>query len=190
VSADPSPSAKTTLGITVHSELRLSTALRFPLQCRDSKRDIIIGGLWLLVPVIGWLLNMGHRVRVVHRMQRGESPWPAWERPGELLKHGCYTFLGMVWYGWPGVLAMAMGWLQARPILLGCGVLLWLLAVIAIPGYMSHYCKAFDLREIFNPVRALARVHQGGRAYWFRLYKRVVLASRGLLIRNRLHPAI
>ena len=28
---------------------------------------------------------------------------PAWDAPLELLKHGTLTFLGMVWYGWPGV---------------------------------------------------------------------------------------
>ena len=72
--------------------------------------DILIGGLWLLVPVIGWLMNMGHRVVVVHRLQKGEEPWPAWENPKELMIHGCYTFLGMVWYGWPGVTLMLMGW--------------------------------------------------------------------------------
>ena len=46
------------------------------------------------------------------------------------------------------------------------GVVLVLLAVAAIPGYMSHYCHAYDRREIFDPLRALSRVHQGGVAYW------------------------
>ena len=40
------------------------------------------------------------------------------------------------------------------------------LAVVAIPGYMSHYCRAFDPAEIFNPFRALGRVREGRRAYW------------------------
>lgn len=31
---------------------------------------------------------------------------------------------------------------------------------------MSHYCRAFDPQEIFNPARALSRVRQGGLAYW------------------------
>ena len=37
---------------------------------------------------------------------------------------------------------------------------------MAIPGYMSHYCRRFDAREVFDPARALRRVRQGGRAYW------------------------
>ena len=38
--------------------------------------------------------------------------------------------------------------------------------MIAIPGYMTHYCKELDPREIFDPFRALRRVGQGGLAYW------------------------
>ena len=80
--------------IDVRTPLALRTAFRFPLQSAGSRRDIIIGGIWLLVPVIGWLMNMGHRVRVVHRMHQHRDPWPAWERPGELLWHGMVTFAG------------------------------------------------------------------------------------------------
>jgi len=39
-------------------------------------------------------------------------------------------------------------------------------AIVAVPGYMSHYCVRFDAREVFNPVTPLRRVGQGGRAYW------------------------
>lgn len=138
----------------------------FPLQSRASRRDILFGALWLLVPGIGWLLNMGHRVRVVHRMQRGITPWPAWGEPRELLRHGVVTFTGMVWYGWPGVTLTGLGLhLEARALTI-TGVGLFLLAVSAIPGYMSHYCRAYDCREIFDPFRALSRVRQGGAAYW------------------------
>ncbi len=152
--------------IDLRDSLSLKNSFRFPLQSKASRRDVMIGGLWLLVPVVGWLMNMGHRVRVVHRMHHGQTPWPAWENPAELIKHGLYTFSGMVFYGAPGVLLMALGvWLK-RPVLGAIGFVLWALAVVAIPGYMSHYCREFDPREIFDPFRALRRVGQGGIAYW------------------------
>jgi hypothetical protein len=122
--------------------------------------------LWLLVPGIGWLMNMGHRIRVVHRMHRGETPWPAWDDPLDLLKHGTMTFLGMAFYGWPGVGLVGMGLRLGSGPLVAVGAFLWGVAVVAIPGYMSHYCKRLDPREIFDPFRALGRVRQGGRAYW------------------------
>ena len=152
--------------IDLRHPLTLRNSFRFPLQSAASRRDLFIGGLWLLVPVVGWLMNMGHRVRVVHRMHRGEVPWPAWSDPVDLLKHGACTFLGMVWYGWPGVSLVAFGaWLHS-PAIATVGAGLWLLAVAAIPGYMSHYCRDFDRREIFDPFRALRRVREGGAAYW------------------------
>ena len=152
--------------IDLRRPLTLATSLRFPLQSPASRRDVVIGGLWLLVPGVGWLMNMGHRITIVHRMHHGRSPWPAWDDPRALLRHGLLTFLGMVWYGWPGVSLAAAGlWLERGP-LLALGVALWLLAVVAIPGYMTHYCKTLDPREIFDPFRALGRVRQGGLAYW------------------------
>ncbi|MEM6296477.1 MAG: DUF4013 domain-containing protein [Myxococcota bacterium] len=152
--------------IDVRAPLQLRTAFAFPLQTAASRRDVLIGGLWLLVPVVGWLMNMGHRVRVVHRMHRHEEPWPAWSDPGELLLHGLLTFAGMVWYGWPGVTLGVVGAVTSSTPLIVFGAVLWSLAVIAIPGYMSHYCRAYDRREIFDPFRALRRVRQGGAAYW------------------------
>ena len=174
----------TPLTIDLRTPLSLRAAYRFPIQTPESRRDVLIGALWLLVPVFGWLLNMGHRVRYVHRLQRGEPPWPAWERPGELLRHGALTFLGMAWYGWPGVSLVVLGWWMSNGILIALGMLLWALAVIAIPGYMSFYCRDYDPAEIFNPWRALSRVRQGGRAYWRAwsiVIPTMVLSSIGLL---------
>jgi hypothetical protein len=162
------PSGETTPArvIDLREPLSLRNSFAFPLQSRASRRDLWIGGLWLFVPVVGWLMNMGHRVVVVHRLQRGETPWPAWENPGQLLRHGVLTFAGMVWYGWPGVLLAALGaWLRVGWLAV-LGGALWALAVVAIPGFMSHYCRRFDPAEIFDPRRALRRVAQGGVAYW------------------------
>ena len=152
--------------IDLRQQLTWRNSMQFPLQSKASRREILIGGLWLLLPIIGWLINMGHRVRVVHRLQKGETPWPAWENPTELFKHGLITFLGMIWYGWPGVSLLLLGYWYSSALMAYTGFILWLLAVVAIPGYMSHYCKRYDPQEIFNPLRALSRVHQGGLAYW------------------------
>lgn len=115
--------------------------------------------LLLLLPGIGWLLNMGHRVEMVHRMHQGLAPWPSWQNYPRLFKNGLVTFAGMLYYFSPGFLAFGLG---QRPLALA----LMLGAIIAIPGFMTHYCRQFDPREIFDPVRALSRVAQGGLAYW------------------------
>lgn len=84
----------------------------------------------------------------------------------DLLKHGAITFLGMACYGAPGVGLMDYGVWSGQTWALVVGGLLLLAAVVAIPGYMSHYCHAFESAEIFNPFLALRRTAQGGRAYW------------------------
>jgi hypothetical protein len=143
-----------------------STAFRFPLQSAASRREVLIGGALLLLPGLGWLLNMGHRIAFVHNMLHGRPAWPAWRGWGRLLKHGVVTFGGMLYYYSP---AAAVGWWAQRAgsaAGLGVAAVLALLATVAIPGYMTHYCRAFDPREIYDPFRALRRVFQGGAAYW------------------------
>lgn len=152
--------------ITLDTPLSLRTSFSFPLQHSLAKREVLIGAAWLLVPVFGWLMNMGHRIQMVHNMHAGRPAWPAWENPRALLWHGTVTFAGMAFYGTPGVsLVLAGLWLNSRS-LLAAGLVLWLGAVLAIPGYMTHYCRELDPAEIFNPLRALRRVSEGGRAYW------------------------
>lgn len=152
--------------IDLTTPLRLSSAFRFPLQSRISRREVLIGALWLLVPVVGWILNMGHRITITHHMQHGRPAWPAWRDYRSLWKHGTITLLGMIEYHLPAVLlelaALHFGidWLEAL------AVVLWILATLAVPGYMSHYCFTLDPREVFDPFRAMRRVIEGGRAYW------------------------
>lgn len=153
-------------GLDLRSPLSLRSALRFPLQSPAARRDVLCGALWLLLPGVGWLLNMGHRIVMVHRMQHGQPPTGAWREYGQLLKHGSLTALGMLLYAAPGLLALGCARASERPALYALGGLLLLLALLAIPGYMSHYCRGFDPREIFSPWRALCRVRQGGARYW------------------------
>jgi len=152
--------------IDIHSPLSFSNSFRFPLQNERSRKEVLLGAAWLLVFPVGWLMNMGHRIMMVHHMHNEQTVWPAWKNWRELLYHGWITFLGMVYYGSIGVSLMGYGYYYDIAQFFWAGFAFWLLAVIAIPGYMSHYCKDFDKREIFNPFKALSRVFQGGFAYW------------------------
>lgn len=152
--------------IDLSTPLSLETSFRFPLQSSASRREVLIGAALLLLPGVGWLLNMGHRILMVHHMLHGRSAWPSWGNPLILLRHGVITFGGMLYYYLPGAALVVWGHRAGHPWLVGLGVALCLLATLAIPGYMTHYCRAFDHREIYDPFRALSRVRQGGRAYW------------------------
>lgn len=146
--------------ITLSTPLSWTTSFRFPLQCQAARREVLLGASWLLLaPGIGWLWNMGHRIEMVHRMHHGLSPWPASQPVGRILGNGLITFLGMLYYYSPAALAFYLGqgpW----------GWFLFAAATLAIPGYMTHYCRNFEVKEIFNPALALSRAIQGGLAYW------------------------
>jgi hypothetical protein len=152
--------------IDLSTPLSIRSAFMFPLQSRQARNEILWGALLLCVPVIGWLLNMGHRIAMTRRMQQGLSAWPAWSNYRQLLYHGTITFLGMAEYHAPAVACGVAAWWFEFPILWFVAVVLWLVATASIPGYMTHYCRSLDAREVFHPLRALRRVFDGGRSYW------------------------
>lgn len=152
--------------IDLATPLDFRSSFAFPLQSRESRHEVLIGAALLLVPFVGWLLNMGHRIMLVHRMLHGLPAWPAWRDWPQLFRHGLLTFGGMAYYYTPGLLLAAAGYRTGSTMLVEAGGVLFVLATIAIPGYMTHYCRAFDVAEIYNPARALSRALQGGAAYW------------------------
>jgi hypothetical protein len=152
--------------IDLSGPLTLRRAFRFPLQTALSRRELVTGGWLLLLPFVGWLLNMGHRIAMVRAMHEGRSPWPAWRRWRAQLRHGLITWLGMVMYYAPSLGLGALTWGTGSIVAAAAAGVLFVLATVAIPGYMTHYCRRLDPTEIFNPVKALRRCIEGGRAYW------------------------
>src|SRR5215469_9260711 len=152
--------------IDLRSPLSFSNSFRFPVQNPIARKELLIGAAWVLVPFLGWLLNMGHRIEIVHKMHHGQPPWPSWNNYRRLTKSGVVAFLGMVYYYLPGVMITwaSFHWHLRWLALLAFGLLL--LATVAIPGFMTHYCRDYDTREIFDPSRALSRALEGGRLYW------------------------
>ena len=151
--------------IDLNAPLTLANAFRFPLQNAAARRDLLIGGCILFIPVVGFMLNMGYRLHVVHNLQQGKSPWPGWHSPIELLKHGAIATLAIVAYHLPAVACLLAWWNFNVPLLAIAGGILWAAATFTLPGFMTFYCIRFDAREVCNPVRAVQRALSGGRPY-------------------------
>jgi hypothetical protein len=152
--------------IDLSTPLSIRSAFLFPLQSRPARREVLWGALLLCVPIVGWLLNMGHRIEMTRQMQQGLPAWPAWGNYRSLFYHGMVTFLGMVEYHAPAVAVGMAAWCLESVGLWFLAASLWLVATAAVPGYMTHYCYTLDAREVFNPLRALRRVAEGGSGYW------------------------
>jgi hypothetical protein len=152
--------------IDLSTPLSLKTSFLFPLQSPAARSEVVKGGLWLLVPLIGWILNMGHRISMTHRMQSGISAWPAWRDYRALIKHGVVTLLGMIEYHLPAAICELVAWRYHIVWLQFIAAILWIAATLAVPGYMTHYCYTLDASEVFNPLKAMRRVLEAGSAYW------------------------
>ena len=122
--------------IDLRTPLTLRASFAFPLQSPVARRELLWGALLLVaLPGLGWVLNMGHRVAFVRRMQHGRPPFPAWREEGRpwpevyagLLRDGAVTCLGMVWFHAPGAAA-----------LLALGAALWLGGTALAPAFMAQ----------------------------------------------------
>ncbi len=147
-------------------------AFRFPLATPEARRDLIIGALFLLIPVWGWIANLGHRILYTHKMIHAQNPFPAWADLRAVTRHGLWTLLGMVLYHLPAAACFALAPI-AEPVLpgtktplLALGVLLWLVGTALVPGYMTEYCRDFRVRVIFQPIEAAKRVLSAGTDFW------------------------
>src|ERR1700677_5254406 len=120
--------------IDLSTPLSIRTAFLFPLQSRMARKEMLWGALLLCVPIVGWLMNMGHRIAMTRRMQQGLPAWPAWGNYRQLLYHGTITFLGMAEYHLPAVICGLAGWWLESTALWVVAGLLWLLAAAAVPG--------------------------------------------------------
>ena len=139
------------MGIDLHSELTFRNSFKFPIQNALARREVLFGAVLVLVPLVGWLLNMGHRIEMVHRMHHEQPAWPSWNNYGRLLRSGIITFLGMVYYYLPGAVLGIISFHTRQPWLGVLASVLLLLATVAIPGYMTHYCRNYDAREYSIP---------------------------------------
>lgn len=152
--------------INLHSPLTLRNAFLFPVQHRAARRDLLIGGLLLLVlPGIGWILNMGHRLRIVNRMQRSQDPHPAWHDFGGLLWHGSVTGLLIFAMQFPAILFAAAAWLLDAPIVYVPAAMACLCGTFLLPGFMTFYARNYDINELLRLGSALRRVRGGGTDY-------------------------
>ncbi|MCB1145926.1 MAG: hypothetical protein KDK38_03935 [Leptospiraceae bacterium] len=166
--------------------------LKFPLQSKISRYELFLGGLWMLVPVFGWLINMGHRIIMVHNLLHNQPTWPSLNHPGRALYHGCLTFAGMLFYSIPAFLCFLIAaYLHAKNIHLtiialpvSLGIVCQIIAILAIPGYMTQYCIHYDAKEIFSFSKSIRRVFQAGRWYylaWRNAFICLLLSFLGLL---------
>jgi hypothetical protein len=159
-------------------------SFRFPLGGPDARRDLLTGALLLLIPVVGWVANLGHRLDVVQRLLAGRPPYFRGFRPlSRTLRRGAPAAFAIAGYLLPGALLAALA-ATRWPVLGALAVPALLLAVYALPGGMTWYAATGDPAILYRPDRALRRARQGGAGYlraWAVGLSAIALSPLGLL---------
>lgn len=161
------------MGNRLPKHLTLRDSFLFPIETPEGRRDILLGGLavLLLLP-IGWILNLGARLDVVHRLHAGSPPYFRGMRPWRhTFRRGCVSAVTIFFYLLPanisfaasGSLIYSHGWKLPALVTLTVGVSLFILGVFTLPGCMTVYACEKDPSVLFDPARAFRRAwkHRG-----------------------------
>jgi hypothetical protein len=178
----------------------LRECFAFPLASPEARRDVLVGGTLLLLGLVGWILNLGHRLEVVHRVHRGDAqPFHGFSPWGATFLRGLQAFVAISLYLAPAALTFAGGLLAAERapgtivpmgiggvtgVLFGASFVLFWLGVFCLPGGMTYNAVHRDITYLYRPDKAMRRALAGGRAYlwgWAIALAAISLSLLGLL---------
>lgn len=171
--------------IEIRSGLTIKNAFLFPIQNKIARRELLFGALFFAIPPLGWIVNMGHRMNIVHHHHSGAPLWPGWTGWRRILINGCVGALAFFVYMGPGVLLSLLSWLYGFAAGTVVGILLAAVGTFLIPGFMTYYCVAFDIGEIFALRKTLKRIRIGWRSYlkaWGIVLISALISLAGLLV--------
>jgi len=166
--------------------LTLRDAFAFPIETKEARRDLLIGGCLLILLLVGWILNLGNRLNVVSRLGAGDRPYFRAFRPwGYTFQRGCVSFATISAYLSPAALfGLLAFWCRQQRFaaghysMAGLSALAFCVGVFTLPGCMTVYAVEGDARVLRRPLAAFRRALTHRRTYlqaW-----RISLLSIGL----------
>ncbi|MDZ5810795.1 DUF4013 domain-containing protein [Halorubrum sp. AD140] len=167
-------------------------AFRFPIANASRRRDILVGGTVLLIPPVGWILNLGHRLDVVYRLAEDSPPYFRGFKPWtRTFQRGLRAFLAIVVYlspsGIVGIAALSRWYVAGGDTVAwgfaGVSALLFALAIFTLPGGMTINAARRDMSYLYRPDKAFRRAMEGGRRYlksWAIALSAIALSFVGL----------
>lgn len=182
------------------------TSLLFPVATKEARRDIVVGGLAVaLLLVFGWVLNLGARLDVVHRLYRGDAPYFRGMKPlRHTFRRGCvsaatiFSYLAPANASWLLAYWLAVGkewrlpvsWgdVQVTPAVIAAsaaGLICFVLGVFTLPGCMTVYACEEDPRVLRHPLQAFRRAWKHRRMYgkaWMIALCSIALSFLGLFV--------
>jgi hypothetical protein len=156
----------------------------------QARRDLFVGAAWLLAAVIGWVVNMGHRLDVVQRVYHDQPPYFRGFAPvGGTFVRGLKAAGAIAVYLSPAMILGTVGGLQYEhtavfvPLVSLAGVA-FAVGIFVLPGGMTYNAAFNDLSYLYRPDKAMRRALEGGRLYlraWTIAAAAITLSLLGLL---------
>jgi len=156
---------KSTRKVDFASPLTFRNAFWFPVQDRAARIDVLIGALLFFIPIIGFALNMGFRLHIVHNLLMHQSKLPSWSDWRTMLRHGLLTTVVILGFHTPAWCCLVLAYGLDSIVMYAIGLGLWAVGLYILPGYMTVFAVAFDSRVLLQPQLALRRVRRGGVTY-------------------------
>ncbi len=127
----------------------------YMLQQPGGIGKLVVGGVLMFIPVIGWMIVAGYMIRTLRQVSAGVETLPEWTDWGQLLVTGLLVWAGSFIYEIPG---MIIGRFGVGGTLLSS---LWSLVVfIVLPAALIRFAATdnfgafFDFSEIIAFIQA------------------------------------
>ena len=132
----------------------------YMLQQPGGLGKLVIGGLLMFVPIIGWAIVAGYMIRTLRQVSAGVDTLPEWTDWGQLLVTGLMVWAGSLIYEIPG---MIIGRFGAGGTLLQS---LWSLVVfIVLPAALIRFAATDNFGAFFDFSEIIAFIQSNTSNY-------------------------
>jgi hypothetical protein len=137
----------------------LTEAMQFPFRREGGFTRILIGGVLLLIPIIGWLFILGYFTEVIRRVaEKHPDPMPNWDDFGAKLKDGALSgSLFLIWWLMAFIITLPLMLVDESGILAGvlAAVILYFFMPVFLGRYAvtSKFVAGLHIPEIIGMIR-------------------------------------
>jgi hypothetical protein len=131
------------------------TSFTYMLKQDGFITKLLIGGVLMLIPVLGWAIVGGYALRTMRAISEGERTLPEWTDWGDLFVKGLLVWVVTVVFEVPGLIVGRLGSVGSLlAALWGIVVLVVLPAALLRFAMRDNFAAAFEFSAIIDFIKA------------------------------------
>lgn len=132
-----------------------ATSFTYMLKQDGGIRKLLIGGVLMFIPIVGWACVGGYALRTMRAISEGESTLPEWTDWGDLFVKGLLLWVVSIAFEVPGLILGRLGALGSLLAgLWGIVVLVVLPAALLRFAVRDDFAAAFEFSAIIDFIKA------------------------------------